>query len=83
MTARLGSALVLIGLIMLIVFLIMFSAGTSDMFLLLGAALVSTLGLLLRRRAARLDRHEAQRFRTLRHLLEAHPPDDEHDAPTS
>ncbi len=79
MAARFGSALLLIGLIALAVFVIMLSAGTTDFLLLLGGSAVSALGLLLRRRAARLERREAQRFRTLRHLLGRRPPDDENE----
>jgi len=80
MAARFGSALVLIGLIVLVVFVIMLSAGTTDLLLLLAGSAICALGLLLRRRAARLDRREAQRFRSLRLLLGRRPPDDEDHA---
>lgn len=80
MAARAGIALVLIGLIALVVFVIMLSAGTADLLLLLAGSAVSAFGLLLRRRAARLERREAQRFRTLRHLLGRRSPDNEQDS---
>ncbi|MEW6568870.1 MAG: hypothetical protein AB1449_12030 [Chloroflexota bacterium] len=77
MTARAGNALVLIGLIALVVFLIMFTAGTSDLLLLLGGAAISALGLTLRRRAARLVQRRVRRFRALRRLMGERPPEDE------
>ena len=69
MTARAGNALVLIGLIALVVFLVMLSAGETDVLLLVGGAAMSALGLLLRRRAARRERAEPARFRALRRIL--------------
>ena len=69
MTARAGNALVLIGLIALIVFLVILSAGKADVLLLVGGAAMSALGLLLRRRAARRERAEPARFRALRRIL--------------
>jgi hypothetical protein len=68
-TARAGNALVLLGLIALVVFLVMLSAGEADVLLLLGGAATSALGLLLRRRAARRERSEPARFRSLRRLF--------------
>lgn len=68
---RLGSALVLMGLLALVVFLVTFTNQQGDvMTLVLGAAL-SALGLILRRRNAPPTRREAKRFRTLRRLLGA------------
>jgi cytochrome c biogenesis protein CcdA len=68
---RLGSALVLMGLLALVVFLVTFTNQQGDvMTLVLGAAL-SALGLILRRRNAPPIRREAKRFRTLRRLLGA------------
>lgn len=83
MTARAGSALILIGLIALVVFLIMLTAGTTDLLLLLGAAAVSALGLLLRRRAVRLERREARRFRAVQRLLGRRPSDEQPEGDTS
>jgi O-antigen/teichoic acid export membrane protein len=78
MTARAGNALVLIGLISLVVFLVMFSAGEASVLLLLGGAATSALGLLLRRRGARAKPEEPPRFRALRRLLgRASTPEDE------
>ncbi len=80
MSARAGSALVLLGLIALIVFVIMLTAGTTDLLLLLGASALTALGLLLRRRAARLeDRHGPGRFHTARRLLGRDQPEERLD----
>lgn len=67
MLSRLGSALVLIGLILMVVFLVTFSAGRGDFVVLLAGAGVSALGLLLRRRQP--EAVESGRFRTLRRLM--------------
>ena len=78
MTYRLGSALILIGLIVLIVFLLGWSIQQVDVRALLGGAALCALGLLLRRRAARSAASPA-RFRLLRRALGRGepPPDDE------
>lgn len=76
MASRAGSALVLIGLIVLMVFLVTLSAGQGDLWLLLAGASLSALGLVVRRRAARLERTESQQFRTLRRLFRRPPEDD-------
>ncbi|MBM3122533.1 MAG: hypothetical protein FJZ97_10185 [Chloroflexi bacterium] len=68
MTYRLGSALILIGLIVLIVFLLGWSVQQVDVRALLGGAALCALGLILRRRAAR-DVVSPARFRLLRRAL--------------
>jgi hypothetical protein len=78
MTFRLGSALILIGLLALVVFLLAMTVQQADVRLLLGGAALCALGLLLHRRAARAQASPA-RFRTLRRALGRGdpPPDDE------
>jgi hypothetical protein len=78
MTYRLGSALILIGLIILIVFLLGLSVRQGDVRALLGGAALCALGLLLRRRSVRSAAPPA-RFRLLRRALGRGdpPPDDE------
>ena len=78
MTNRLGSALILIGLIVLIVFLLGLTVQQSDVRALLAGAALCALGLLLRRRSARNAASPA-RFRLLRRALGRGdpPPDDE------
>ena len=74
LTSRAGSALTLIGLIALMVFLVTLTIGQADWRLLLAGAALAALGLLLRRRAARTE--ASRRFRTLRRML-GHRPEDE------
>jgi hypothetical protein len=69
MTGRAGNALVLVGVIVLVVFLVMLSGGRADVLLLVGGAAVSALGLLLRRLQARRERAQGSRFHTLRRIL--------------
>jgi hypothetical protein len=78
MTFRLGSALTLIGLLTLVVFLLGLSVQQADVRLLLGGAALSALGLLLHRRASRAQASPA-RFRMLRRAFGRGepPPDDE------
>jgi len=78
MTYRLGSALILVGLIVLVVFLLGLTVHQGDVRSLLGGAALCALGLLLRRRAARSAASPA-RFRMLRRAIgrSAPPPDDE------
>jgi hypothetical protein len=77
MTYRLGSALILIGLIILIVFLLGLTVQQGDVRALLGGAALCALGLLLRRRAVRSASSPA-RFRLLRRALgRGEPPPDE------
>lgn len=66
MIARLGSALILIGIVVMSIFLVTNSAGQGSLQLLLLGAGLSALGLLLRRRRRPPDRG---RFRTLRRLM--------------
>jgi hypothetical protein len=69
MAGRAGSALLLLGLIALTVFLVTFSIDQADVRVLLLGATSAALGLVIRRRAARLERTRAGRFRLLRRLL--------------
>lgn len=71
MLFRLGSALILIGLITLVVFALTLSAGQADVRTLLAGSGLAALGLLIHRRA-RQDRPLVGRFRTLRRML-GHP----------
>ena len=66
MTSRFGLALILIGTISLVVFLITYSNQQADLSTLLIGASLCVLGLLLRRRAARQAETEIRRFRMLR-----------------
>lgn len=79
MVARAGSAFVLLGVIALVVFLVTFSIGQVDVLLLLLGAALSALGLVLRRRAARLESRSSSRFHTLRRVL-GRPPDDQDES---
>jgi hypothetical protein len=78
MTFRLGSALILIGVLALIVFLLGMTVQQADVRLLVGGAALSALGQLLHRRAARAQASTG-RFRMLRRALGRGepPPDDE------
>jgi hypothetical protein len=78
MTFRLGSALILIGLLALVVFLLGMTVQQADVRLLLGGAALCALGLLLHRRAARAQASPG-RFRAIRRALgrPLPPPDDE------
>lgn len=67
MLSRLGSALILIGIVVMVVFLVTSTIGQSDLTTLLAGAAVSALGLLLRRRQPPPE--DPGRFRTLRRLL--------------
>ncbi len=65
---RLGSALLLIAMIILLVFLVSASAGNSNMDTLLAGLAVAFLGWLLRRSAPR-ERRPSGRFRTVRRVM--------------
>lgn len=67
MIARLGSALILIGIVIMVVFLVTSTVGQQNLLTLLAGAAVSGLGLLLRRR--RPEPEDPGRFETLRRLL--------------
>lgn len=75
MLLRLGNALVLIGLIALVVFLITFTAGTADLRTLLAGAGLAIAGLVLRRRGLPAAQ-ESSRFVTMRRVLRR-PPEEE------
>jgi hypothetical protein len=66
MTHRFSLALILIGVIALLVYIISASNQEGDPQLLLIGACISLIGLLLRRRAIRNRSSQAQRFRLLR-----------------
>jgi cytochrome c biogenesis protein CcdA len=68
MLARFGTALVFIGLIVLVVFLITFSAGTADLRTLLAGAGLAVAGLVLRRRGLPAVQ-ESSRFVTMRRVM--------------
>ena len=72
MLLRLGNALVLIGLIVLVVFLITFSAGTADLRTLLAGIGLAIVGLVLRRRG-RPALEQSARFVTMRRVLRRKP----------
>ncbi|MEX0787488.1 MAG: hypothetical protein WD906_01985 [Anaerolineales bacterium] len=74
MLSRLGSALVLLGLIALVVFVITLPGDPDVRTLVLGASLAA-LGLLLRRRSHPAPESEAGRFATLRKVIGRRPPD--------
>ncbi len=79
MLLRLGTALTLIGLIILVVFLITFSAGRADLLTLLLGAGVAIAGLALRRRGWKPS-PGSQRFVTMRRVLRREiPPEVEED----
>lgn len=66
---RLGSAFILLGVIVLTVFLLGFSVGQQDSGLLLTGAALSLIGLAVRRRNSRLAEGRSRRFSALRSLL--------------
>lgn len=74
MLARLGSALILLGVIALVVFAVSLTSVPPDLTLLAAGSGLSALGLLLRLRAARQARAEPSRFRTLRKMIRRAPP---------
>jgi peptidoglycan/LPS O-acetylase OafA/YrhL len=75
MVARLGSALVLLGLIALTVFAVTLPAGQGDPRTLLLGAVLAALGLILRRRPRPSEEDQPGRFSTLRKILGRRPPD--------
>jgi hypothetical protein len=80
MLLRLGTALVLMGTITLIVFLLTYSAGQADLRTLLAGAGLTVLGLIFRRRGAPEVEAESARFRTVRRLLRRPTPPPEDDS---
>jgi len=67
MAYRLGSAFVLLGVILLTLFVVTLAAEQGDLLTLLAGAGLSIIGLVLRRRGA--ARVASGRFQTLRKLL--------------
>lgn len=78
MLLRLGTALTFIGLIVLVVFLITFSADRADLRTLLAGAGLAIAGLAIRRRGARTQ-PESSRFVTMRRVLRRGKPEEEAD----
>jgi hypothetical protein len=68
MTSRFSLALILIGVIVMMVFVTTTSIQQGDLTTLLAGAALCLIGMLIRRRAARSERLEADRFRMLRRL---------------
>jgi hypothetical protein len=68
MLFRLGSALILIGLITLVVFALTLSVGQADLRALLAGAGLAVLGLLIHR-GVRQNRSRTGRFRSLRRIM--------------
>jgi hypothetical protein len=66
MASRFGSALILIALFALLIFLLTLQAGQADLLALLFGAALAALGLLLRRRGRGTQR--STRFQSLRRL---------------
>jgi hypothetical protein len=77
MASRFGSALILIGLIALTIFLLTLQIGQADLFVFLLGTALAALGLILRRRAARQRSNSGGRFHTLRRLSGHDPEQDE------
>jgi archaellum biogenesis protein FlaJ (TadC family) len=70
MLFRLGSAFVLIGLILLIVYLVTFNTQPMDPRILVAGSGLCIIGLVFRRRAAARSRPTHHRFHTVRKLLQ-------------
>ena len=68
MIMRIAAALILIGIILLVVFVMTLQVEQGDIRVLLMGVSLSGLGLLLRRRARRRNKRTSQRFSTLRRL---------------
>lgn len=77
MLARLGSALILIGLVTLVVYLVSSTIGQGDAWLLLAGALIALAGLILHRRGLAGASMASGRFRTLRRMMGQEQADDE------
>lgn len=76
---RLGSALALLGVLLLIVFLVTMTIQQEDVRTLLAGAGLAALGLALRRRNRPPRSPESLRFRALRDLFGGRPEEDEVD----
>jgi hypothetical protein len=68
MMYRFGTALILLGVIALTIFVVTISGGQSDYRFLLSGCILCLLGLILHRRHAP-PKVESGRFQTIRHLL--------------
>ncbi|MCH7588196.1 MAG: hypothetical protein IIC78_09220 [Chloroflexi bacterium] len=77
MLYRLGSALLLIGLISLVVFLVTFQAGQGERATLIAGISFCAIGLLFWRRARRSQIRPPSRFHTIRRILGRFPPGEE------
>jgi hypothetical protein len=77
MLYRLGSALILIGLILLIVFLVTYQAGSVQTSTLLSGLGLCIVGLIFRRRGQRRRRSPPTRFRSVRRFLGKNQNDNE------
>jgi hypothetical protein len=81
MLLRLGTALVLMGTIALIIFVLTYSAGIADLRTLLVGAALTVIGLVFRRRGAPVQEAEPTRFRTVRKLMGRAPPTPDEEPP--
>jgi hypothetical protein len=81
MLLRLGTALVLMGTIALILFVLTYSAGLADLRTLLVGAAMTVIGLVFRRRGAPAQVAESTRFRTVRKLMGRAPPTPDEEPP--
>ncbi|MCK5635659.1 MAG: hypothetical protein KAI06_11245 [Anaerolineales bacterium] len=68
MASRFGSALILIGLISIVVFILTLQIHQPNTLALLLGASLTALGLVIRRSAARNAQRRTARFQTLRRL---------------
>jgi hypothetical protein len=66
MISRLGTALILVGIISLVVFLLTYQVNEADLNVLLFGVGASLFGLLFRRRGARQSARQSTRFQMLR-----------------
>lgn len=66
MLRRLGSALILIGVVLMVVYLVSSTVESGQAPLLLAGAAVSVLGLYFRRAGAKKEERSIARFRTVR-----------------
>jgi hypothetical protein len=66
MISRLGTALILVGIISLVVFLLTYQVQEADLNVLLFGVGASLFGLLFRRRGARQSARQSTRFQMLR-----------------
>jgi hypothetical protein len=81
MLLRLGTALVLMGTIALIIFVLTYSAGLADLRTLVVGAALTVIGLVFRRRGAPFQEAESTRFRTVRKLMRRAPPTPDEEPP--